>query len=158
MPQSYINLVAAAFAPTTIAKIMSITALLVEQSGVIPYRIQDGKIEVMLITSSTGKRWVIPKGLIEPDMTPQDSAAKEAWEEAGLLGKVLPDLLGTYKYQKSGHTCHVEVFLLPVQTILENWPEASKRKRQWVSIPKAIKRVNEPELKLILADLPNQFW
>ncbi|WP_293124369.1 NUDIX hydrolase [Microcoleus sp. bin38.metabat.b11b12b14.051] len=134
------------------------TIVLVEQSAVIPYRIQNGQIEVMVITSSTGKRWVIPKGLIEPDMTPQDSAAKEAWEEAGLLGKVFPDLLGTYEYQKSGYICQVEVFLLQVQTVLENWPEASCRKRQWVSIPKAIKRVNEPELKQILADLPNRFW
>lgn len=134
------------------------TIVLVEQSAVIPYRIQNGQIEVMVITSSTGKRWVIPKGLIEPDMTPQDSAAKEAWEEAGLLGKVFPDLLGTYEYHKSGYTCQVEVFLLQVQTVLENWPEASCRKRQWVSIPKAIKRVNEPELKQILADLPNRFW
>jgi 8-oxo-dGTP pyrophosphatase MutT (NUDIX family) len=133
------------------------TIVLVEQSAVIPYRIQNGQIEVMVITSSTGKRWVIPKGLIEPDMTPQDSAAKEAWEEAGLLGKVFPDLLGTYEYQKSGYTCQVEVFLLQVQTVLEKWPEASCRKRQWVSIPKAIKRVNEPELKLIFANLPNRF-
>lgn len=133
------------------------TIVLVEQSAVIPYRIQNGQIEVMVITSSTGKRWVIPKGLIEPDMTPQDSAAKEAWEEAGLLGKVFPDLLGTYEYQKSGYTCQVEVFLLQVQTVLDKWPEASSRKRQWVSIPKAIKRVNEPELKLIIANLPNRF-
>ena len=110
----------------------------------------------MLITSSTGKRWVIPKGLIEPDMTSQDSAAKEAWEEAGLLGKVDPESIGTYEYYKSGYTCEVEVFLLKVQTVLENWPEASKRKRQWVNITKAIKRVNEPELKLIIADLPNK--
>ena len=106
------------------------TALLIEQSGVIPYRIQDGQIEVMLITSSASKRWVIPKGLIEPDMTPQDSAAKEAWEEAGLLGKVFPDLLGTYEYQKSGYICQVGVFLMQVQAVLEIWPEASKRKRQ----------------------------
>lgn len=133
------------------------TIVLVEQSAVIPYRIQNGQIEVMVITSSTGKRWVIPKGLIEPDMTPQDSAAKEAWEEAGLLGKVFPDLLGTYEYHKSGYTCQVEVFLLQVQTVLEKWPESSCRKRQWVSIPKAIKRVNEPELKMILANLPNRF-
>lgn len=133
------------------------TIVLVEQSAVIPYRIQNGQIEVMVITSSTGKRWVIPKGLIEPDMTPQDSAAKEAWEEAGLLGKVFPDLLGTYEYQKSGYICQVEVFLLQVQTVLDKWPEASCRKRQWVTIPKAIKRVNEPELKLILANLPNRF-
>jgi 8-oxo-dGTP pyrophosphatase MutT (NUDIX family) len=132
------------------------TTLLVQQSGVIPYRIRDRQIEVMLITSSTGKRWVIPKGLIEPDMTSPDSAAKEAWEEAGLLGKVFPDLIGTYEYYKSSYTCQVEVFLLQVQTVLENWPEASKRKRQWVSIPKAIRRVDEPELKLILGDLPNR--
>ena len=135
------------------------TASLVEQSGVIPYRIQnDGKIEVMLITSSGGKRWVIPKGLIEPDMTPQDSAAKEAWEEAGLLGKVFPDLMGTYEYYKSGYicgyACQVEVFLLQVQTVLGNWPEANNRKRHWVSIPKAIKRVDAPEPTLILGDLP----
>ncbi|MCY7386214.1 MAG: NUDIX hydrolase [Microcoleus sp. CAN_BIN18] len=134
------------------------TIVLVEQSAVIPYRIQNGQIEVMLITSSTGKRWVIPKGLIEPDMTPQDSAAKEAWEEAGLLGKVFPDLVGTYEYYKSGCTWQVDVFLLQVKTVVENWPEAYKRKRQWVSIPKAIKRVDEPQLKLIFADLQNRFW
>lgn len=134
------------------------TIVLVEQSGVIPYRIMDGKIEVMLITSSGGKRWVIPKGLIEPNMTSQDSAAKEAWEEAGVLGKVFPDLMGTYEYYKSGCTWQVDVFLLQVETVVENWPEAYKRKRQWVSIPKAIKRVDEPELKLILGNLPHRFW
>ncbi len=134
------------------------TIVLVEQSGVIPYRIMDGKIEVMLITSSGSKRWVIPKGLIEPNMTPEDSAAKEAWEEAGVLGLVFPNLMGTYEYYKSGCTWQVDVFLLQVETVLDNWPEAYKRKRQWVSIPKAIKRVDEPELKLILGDLPHRFW
>ena len=134
------------------------TIVLVEQSGVIPYRIMDGKIDVMLITSSGRTRWVIPKGLIEPNMTPEDSAAKEAWEEAGLLGKVFPDLMGTYEYYKSGCAWQVDVFLLQVETVLDNWPEAYKRKRQWVSIPKAIKRVDEPELKLIMGDLPHRFW
>ena len=134
------------------------TIVLVEQSGVIPYRIMDGKIEVMLITSSGSKRWVIPKGLIEPNMTPEDSAAKEAWEEAGVLGQVFPDLMGTYEYYKSGCTWQVDVFLLQVVTVVENWPEAYKRKRQWVSIPKAIKRVDEPDLKLIVGNLPHIFW
>lgn len=134
------------------------TIVLVEQSGVIPYRIINGQIEVMLITSSASKRWVIPKGLIEPNMTPEDSAAKEAWEEAGVLGKVFPNLMGTYEYYKSGCTWQVDVFLLQVETVVEIWPEAYKRKRQWVSIPKAIKRVDEPELKLIMGDLPHRFW
>ena len=127
--------------------------LFIQQSAVIPYRILDGEIEIMVITSSTGKRWVIPKGLVEPDMTPQDSAAKEAWEEAGLIGNVLPTLLGTYEYQKWGRICRVEVFLLQVEIVLESWPEAKKRKREWVSLAKAVKRVEEAELKRILTDL-----
>ena len=100
----------------------------------------------------------LPKGLIEPDMTSQDSAAKEAWEEAGVLGQVFPNLMGTYEYYKSGCTWQVDVFLLQVETVMKNWPEAYKRKRQWVSIPKAIKRVDEPDLKLILGDFPQRFW
>lgn len=127
--------------------------LFIQQSAVIPYRILNGEIEIMVITSSTGKRWVIPKGLVEPDMTPQDSAAKEAWEEAGLIGNVLPTLLGTYEYQKWGRICRVEVFLLQVEMVLESWPEAKKRKREWVSLAKAVKRVEEAELKRILTDL-----
>lgn len=130
--------------------------LFIQQSAVIPYRILDGEIQVMLITSSTGKRWVIPKGLVEPDMTPQDSAAKEAWEEAGIIGTVLPNLLGIYEYQKWGGICRVEVFLLQVEIVLENWPEAKKRKREWVSIAKAVKRVEEVELKQIIMGLPNR--
>ncbi|HLO47349.1 MAG TPA: NUDIX hydrolase [Kamptonema sp.] len=130
-------------------------AIIIHQSGVIPYRILDGEIEIMVITSSTGKRWVIPKGLVEPDMTPQDSAAKEAWEEAGLIGNVLPTLLGIYEYPKWGGICRVEVFLLQVETVMENWPEAKKRKREWVSINKAVKRIEEVELKQIIVDLPN---
>jgi 8-oxo-dGTP pyrophosphatase MutT (NUDIX family) len=125
----------------------------IQQSAVIPYRIVNGKIEIMVITSSTKKRWVIPKGLIEPDMTPQDSAAKEAWEEAGIIGLVLPNLLGTYQYHKLQKTCQVEVFLLQVEIVLDNWPEAKKRKREWVSINKAVKRMEEIELKQIIGNL-----
>jgi 8-oxo-dGTP pyrophosphatase MutT (NUDIX family) len=125
-----------------------------QQSAVIPYRIKNGKIEVLLITSSTGKRWVIPKGMIEPFMTPQASAAKEAWEEAGIVGQVLPTSVGTYEYQKWGGTCRVEVFLMQVETVLEVWPEASVRKRQWVSVKQAVKRVEEAELKRIFITFP----
>jgi 8-oxo-dGTP pyrophosphatase MutT (NUDIX family) len=129
--------------------------LFIQQSAVIPYRLVNGQIEIMVITSSTRKRWVVPKGLVEPDMTPQDSAAKEAWEEAGIIGNVFPNLLGTYEYQKCGNICQVEVFLLQVEIVLNNWPEAKKRKREWVSINKAVKRMEEIELKQIIWDLPN---
>ncbi|NET56922.1 MAG: NUDIX hydrolase [Symploca sp. SIO2E6] len=78
----------------------------IKQSGVIPYRLREGITEVLLITSINSKRWIIPKGLVEPGMTPQDSAAKEAWEEAGVIGEVLPTLMGTYDYRKWGGICN----------------------------------------------------
>jgi len=121
----------------------------IEQSGVIPYRLEQGKIEILLVSSRKNKRWVIPKGIIEPDLTPQDSAAKEALEEGGILGEVLPESVGTYTYEKWGGVCRVVVFLLKVTSLEANWLE-NYRERQWFSLPEARKRLDEAELKNIL--------
>ena len=121
----------------------------IEQSGVIPYRLEQGKIEILLVSSRKKKRWVIPKGIIEPDLTPQDSAAKEALEEGGILGEVLPESVGTYTYEKWGGVCRVVVFLLKVTSLQANWLE-DYRERQWFSLPEAQKRLDEAELKNIL--------
>ena len=53
------------------------------QSGVLPYRVEGGVMRVLLITSQGGRRWVIPKGIVEPGLSAVVSAAKEALEEAG---------------------------------------------------------------------------
>ena len=89
------------------------------QSGVIPYRIEDGVMQVLLITSRSGRRWVIPKGVVEPDLTPTTSAAMEALEEAGIEGPIQPVSIGTYQRQKWGGTCSVEVFVMKVETVFE---------------------------------------
>ncbi|NES80279.1 MAG: NUDIX hydrolase [Moorea sp. SIO2B7] len=127
----------------------------IEQSGVIPYRIQEEKIEIVLITSLKKKLWIIPKGIIEHDMTPQESAAKEAWEEAGIIGEVLPTLMGSYNYNKWGGTCRMKVFLMQVENLESDWLEANQRNRKWFSIKEAIQQLREPELKRILENLPN---
>ncbi len=85
------------------------------QSGVVPYRITNGKIEILLVTSSSGKHWVIPKGWITPWLTSADSAAKEAWEEAGVKGNVIEPAIGFYKTRKWGYLCQVEVFPMLVE-------------------------------------------
>ena len=54
------------------------------QSGVVAVRTRDGKPQVLLVTSFGGKRWVLPKGIVEKGYSPSRSAAKEAWEEAGV--------------------------------------------------------------------------
>ena len=121
-----------------------------KQSGVIPYRVRDGRIEVLLISNRTSKKWIIPKGGICKAMTAADSAAKEAWEEAGVVGGVNDNLLGTYKYRKQGQIYNVEVFLLPVEAELSDWLEASTRVRQWVDVPTAAGLVQPAALKRLL--------
>lgn len=127
-----------------------------KQSGVIPYRVQNGQIEVLLLTSRQRQHWGIPKGGLSKAMTPSESAAKEAWEEAGVIGRVEPNELGTYKYRKRGHTYRVKVFLLPVETVLSDWPEASQRQRQWLDITQAVRRIKKASLKRILKTSAHQ--
>lgn len=123
------------------------------QSGVIPYRYTAQDIEVMLITSRKGTRWVIPKGIVEPHLSPAESAVQEAWEEAGLKGEVSERTVGMYRYQKWGGTCRVKVFLFQVEAVLGEWPELAIRSREWLSVSEAAQRVDEPELKQIILSL-----
>jgi len=127
-----------------------------QQSGVIPFRVRNGKVEVLLITNRRQQHWRIPKGGIKTAMAPPDSAALEAWEEAGVKGEVDANNSGTYEYQKRGNTYQVKVFLLPVETVLKDWPEASQRKRQWLDVTKAVKRVKSAALKRIIKTSKDQ--
>jgi 8-oxo-dGTP pyrophosphatase MutT (NUDIX family) len=79
---------------------MAKPAWMFKQSGVIPFRVVDDTIEVVLITSRSSGKWGIPKGIIERDLSPQDSAAKEAHEEAGVVGNVTDRVVAEYEYQK----------------------------------------------------------
>ena len=123
------------------------------QSGVIPFRREGEEMQVLLITSSGGRRWVIPKGIVEPGLSASASAAKEAQEEAGLEGHVYSTPMGTYQRQKWGGTCTVEVFLMEVVEVFETWPEAF-RHRQWMTIEAAAALVEEEDLKRLLRRVP----
>jgi 8-oxo-dGTP pyrophosphatase MutT (NUDIX family) len=96
-----------------------------------------------LITSIRRGRWIIPKGIVEPHLSPAESACKEAWEEAGVMGQVDSKPLGSYQYVKWGRVCRVRVFLLRVQTVYDQWPEQMYRRRQWMTTPEAAKAVEE---------------
>jgi 8-oxo-dGTP pyrophosphatase MutT (NUDIX family) len=111
-------------------------------------------MEVVLITSRRGKRWVIPKGLVEREMGEGLSAANEAWEEAGLRGEISADAIGHYHYNKWGANCAVAVYLMRVEVVLDEWPECSWRKRVWLSTQRAAERVDEPALASLLRAAP----
>ena len=125
----------------------------VQQSAVIPFRRRNGQLEVLLITSSSNKRWVIPKGVNEPELSPRRSAAQEALEEAGIEGAVSRKSIGTYVYEKWGGLCCVQVFTMAVEVIHDKWLESSRRRR-WLHLDEAVRRVDEPGLKRLLRSLP----
>ena len=113
------------------------------QAAAIP--VHDGR--VCLVTSSSGTRWVIPKGHLEPGKTAGEIALQEAWEEAGLVGSLQPEPVGSYLYEKFGKVYHVTVFLLQVTEAVDRWPEKGVRKRSWVEPSTALKRIQEKGLR-----------
>jgi 8-oxo-dGTP pyrophosphatase MutT (NUDIX family) len=118
----------------------------IQQAAAIP--VKAGR--VCLITSSSGKRWVIPKGLIDPGKTQAEMALQEAWEEAGLTGVLRPEPIGSFLYEKYGGTCHVTVFLMNVTEVAEDWPERTLRQRAWVSPREAVQRIDDLGLRAII--------
>lgn len=126
-----------------------------QQSGAIPFRIKDGKLSVLLITSRRKKRWIIPKGHVEYDMHAAESAQKEAFEEAGVLGKIYKDEVGDYSYTKWEMNFRVKLYLLEVLQELPDWPEKPFRQRKWLSPKKAAQLVDLPQLKSIFRKLSN---
>jgi len=120
------------------------------QSAVVPYRFVEGGLEFLLITSMRKKKWIIPKGLVEFGLSAQESAAREAYEEAGVMGSVEPQMLGVYEYMKWGGYCRVEVYLMEVDSVLRDWPEKDDRKRRWFPARKAIKQIHNEALREIL--------
>lgn len=123
------------------------------QSAVIPYRRKGDGIEILVITSSKKNHWVVPKGIHEPGLSAQASAAQEAHEEAGVRGTVHTDAVGSYVYDKWGASCEVTVYPLEVTDVIppELWQE-NHRKRRWVAPGVAALHIKEDALKSIILD------
>lgn len=102
------------------------------QASSIPYRGIDSTLEVLLITSTGGRRWILPKGIIEIGQTPRQCALAETEEEAGVTGTVAAEPVAEYEYRKWGGLCHVRVYPLEVTHSFDIWPERAIRERRWV--------------------------
>lgn len=114
------------------------TSRLVEQVAAVPFRrTGKGNIEFLLVSASSG-RWIFPKGWLEAGRLPEDQAAVESFEEAGVKGQVLLPPVGTYLNDGGRRSCcRVTVYLLDVTKELGRWPEMAMRERCWVSAEEA---------------------
>ena len=124
------------------------------QSSVIPYRVRDGKVEILVIASSKKHHLVVPKGIKDPGLSPRESAAKEAREEAGIEGEIAETALGSYSCEKWGATCTVAVYPMKVTRVIpeEDWEECH-RGREWVTPEQAISQLKQTELRPLVKKL-----
>lgn len=125
-----------------------------QQSAVIPFRWTDKKLEILIITTLSGKNWTIPKGLVEPGLSVTQSAEMEAYEEAGIRGTIYPDMIGEYQYYKWQGTCKVQVYPFKVEKILNIWPESTMRKRNWILLDQVESFIHHKKLLKIIFKLP----
>ncbi len=131
-----------------------------QQYASLPYRLRaDGTVEIMLVTSRDTGRWVLPKGWPIAGLPPYLSAAREAFEEAGLIGCNGEGAIGHYHYIKRGRRgdrdVSVAVYPMAVKTQLEDWPEKSARKTKWFLPEAAASVVDEFDLaEMIRAFVP----
>jgi 8-oxo-dGTP pyrophosphatase MutT (NUDIX family) len=124
-----------------------------DQSGVIPYRKKNGRIEVLLVTTIKRRNWIVPKGFIEYHMTPFQSAKKEAFEEAGVRGSNSTKILGSYMVYKNGSELHTKIYSMKVTRVFKDYPEKNLRKRKWLPISDAAKKVSVPEIARMIRKL-----
>src|SRR5579864_1857830 len=108
------------------------------QYGALPFSVTDeGEIRILLVTTRGRRNWIIPKGWPIRNLTAAATAAREAYEEAGLVGAIIGDApLGYFRYQKPRNSrkvaiCEVSVFLFAVERQLHKWPEKSERETRW---------------------------
>ena len=121
-----------------------------KQFGAIPFRIQAGCVEVLLVTASHSGKWQFPKGMREPGLSKRESAEQEALEEAGVIGLAYPEAVGSYHHQKAdGRLFEVVLFAMPVLDILDeaDWEEGRLRRRQWVALDAAKYWISNKELR-----------
>ncbi len=110
---------------------------------------------VMLVTSRETGRWVLPKGWPKKRLTGAETAALEAFEEAGLIGDVAPQSVGFFRYLKRMRdggdvTCDVDVYKMSVTKLLDDWPERTQRRRKWFTLAEAASVVQEADLTELL--------
>jgi 8-oxo-dGTP pyrophosphatase MutT (NUDIX family) len=132
------------------------------QYGALPYRSNGHRAEFMLVTSRETRRWIIPKGWPKRGKSPHRCAAREAFEEAGVLGAVGRRPVGSFSYEKrlkGGRSveCEVRVFPLEVKRQRKEWPEKQQRRVQWLSAAKAAQKVKDPVLRKIIRRVARKY-
>lgn len=133
--------------------------VIMQYAAICVRRSPNGRPKILLITSRGSRRWIVPKGWGIKNKKPHQVAKQEAWEEAGVKGRARKKPCGYYTCSKllaDGELVPaiVQVHLLEVKMVLEEFPERGQRQSQWFEPHEAAAMVDEPELKRLLTLAP----
>ena len=126
------------------------------QTGALPWRMGPKKrIEVLLVTGRRSRRWTIPKGWPMSGKSLAEAAAVEAFEEAGVKGKIDPEPLGSFDHTKQrvpfgSVDVTILVHSMNVEQELPKWPEIGQRRRKWFSVEEAAEKVESEQLRSLI--------
>lgn len=131
-----------------------------QQVGALPVRWIGAEPRVLLVTSRESQRWIIPKGWRMRGRSDAEAAAQEAFEEAGVRGRIRRKPIGRYLYDKRRadgvEECRITAYLLEVTEELEAFPEMEERRRAWFTLEEAAACADDEGLREILRALPQQ--
>jgi 8-oxo-dGTP pyrophosphatase MutT (NUDIX family) len=120
-----------------------------------------GGLEVFLVTSRGSGRWIIPKGNPIKGLSPAEAAAREALEEAGLVGRVSPKCIGSFEFERlrrdSGKTWLIDVYPLFVEKQVRKWDEKSQRTVLRCDVVSALSLVCSQSLAALIERCSQEF-
>ena len=122
--------------------------MLQKQYGVLPYLKRSGKIKIILISSRNSNQWIVPKGNPMAKKSKRGTALLEAYEEAGLTGKL--DRNFKLRFFIMSHGIKTDLTLYPMRVnkrLIKKWPESHQRKRIEVSCERAQSLVLWPKFR-----------
>ena len=110
------------------------------------YRMRGGELEFLLVRTRNG-HWTFPKGAVDDDATNADAAAREAYEEAGVTGRVERTPFISYLHCKPGRLLsRRRVVLVDAHLCEVRWlesPQEPHRDPTWFGASKAKRRLRE---------------
>lgn len=131
-----------------------------DQVAALPFRVNASELQILLVTSRSSHRWIVPKGWPIPGLQPHEAAAQEAFEEAGVVGRAIAASVGQFQSQKGGRVgrpieTRITVYPLEVGAERARWPEMRERERRWFSVEDAARSVQNDGLKRIILGFRN---
>ena len=120
------------------------------QVAALPIRTKNGQLQVLLVTTRGSGSWIIPKGSRSRKLNDAAAAAREAREEAGVVGQVKSPPVGKYLHQRRDGSHEVAVYEFAVSSQRRKWPECRVRNRRWATVKEACNLTSQPGLRNFL--------